>query len=537
MYVKNSPISKEICLNSFEKEPNTEKRGGLRLEVFEPKLFRKNAELAISKLEKYLADSSIRGLALTEPSVLMQEAKKLMTKETNGLASLLEEKLEAIIDLYIKTGISVHSPGYMGRQFSGVIPLAAVIDFISSIINQPSSFYEAGQLPNVVEHIMADEFNQFIGWEPESFAMVTTSGGSLANLTAILAARNDKLPQIWSAGISALEGQYRPAIAVSEDVHYSVCRAAGILGIGEEQIVRLPINQKQQIFLDKVQPTLETADKRGLKIFCMVASAGTTSVGAFDPINELAEIAAKRDIWLHIDGTHGASLLVSEKLRYKLKGIEKADSFALDAHKMLFVPAMCTLLFYKNKEKSYGAFRQDASYVFEKEPDIYTEFDSAEQNFECTKRPLIMNLWVLWTLYGKALFANKIEYLCQLTEQAYQILQDESDFEPLHQPEANILCFRYLPSSLREKTFPNFQGAIRNRIRETGKFFISKVDIDGEEALRVVFMNHQIDTKHFRMLLDEIRKTGQVLLKVTSVDCSGRAGVGTQSGRASVHFL
>ncbi|MCK4763584.1 MAG: diaminobutyrate decarboxylase [Candidatus Aminicenantes bacterium] len=513
MYVKNNLGFKEACLDSFEKEPNAEKRRGLALDVFDPQLFRKNAEIVISRLEKYLSDSSIRGLALTDPSVLMKAAKDMMTEEHEGIASLDEEKLGAIVDLYIKTGIQVHSPGYMGRQFSGVIPLAGVFDLISSIVNQPSSFYEAGQLPNVVERIMADEFNRFIGWERERFVMVTTSGGSLANLTALLAARNDKFPRIWSEGTPALEGQPRPAVAVSVDAHYSICRAAGILGIGEEQIVRLPINREKQICIKKVRPSLEAAAERGMKVFCMVASAGTTSVGAFDPIDELADIAEEKNIWLHIDGAHGASLLVSDKLRHKLKGIEKADSFSWNAHKMMFVPALCTLLFYKNKEKSYGAFRQDASYVFEKDPDVYTEFDSAEKNFECTKRPLIMNLWVLWALYGKALFAEKIEYLCRLTGHAYQILKDEPDFETLHQPEANILCFRYLPSNLREGAFPDFQVAIRNRIREEGKFFISKVDIDGVGALRVVLMNHQIDVDHFRMLLYEIKKTGQELLK------------------------
>ncbi|MDO9105756.1 MAG: pyridoxal-dependent decarboxylase [Methylovulum sp.] len=487
-------------------------------EVFDPQVFREHAELAITRLEKYLADSSIRGLALTAPSVLLQTAKKLMVGEYESIACLDKERLTAIIDLYIATGIQVHSPGYMGRQFSGAIPLAGVIDLVSSIVNQPSSFYEAGQLPNVVERIMADEFNRFIGWVPEQFAMVTTSGGSLANLTAILAARNDKFPHMWSEGAAALTGQLRPAIAVSQDAHYSICRAAGILGIGEEQIIRLPVNRNKQICIKQVRPTLEAAAERGLKIFCLVASVGTTSVGAFDPIDELGEITREKNIWFHIDGAHGASLLVSDKLRHKLRGIEKADSFILDAHKMLFVPAMCTLLFYKDKAKSYGAFRQEASYVFEKESDIYTEFDSAEKNFECTKRPLIMNLWVVWALYGKALFADKIEQLCQFTESAYQILQNEPDFETLHHPEANILCFRYLPENLCAWAFPDFQVEIRKQIRQAGKFFISKVDIDGIGALRVVFMNHQIEVGHFRLLLDEIRATGQALLKGSKSD-------------------
>lgn len=497
---------------SFKENYEIEDKEAIDQKIFDPKEFRENAEIVVSKLETYLADSSIRGLSLTDPSVLLKAAEDLMVTDYDDIAILDKGKLKAIIDLYIKTGIHVHSPGYLGRQFSGVIPLSGIFDFISSIVNQPSSFYEEGRLPNVAERIMAKELNRFIGYECDRFAMVTTSGGSLANLTALLAARNDKYPTIWSEGIFGLDEQFCPAIAVSAAAHYSISRAAGIMGIGEDQIVRLPVNKANQICIEKVRPALAEAAHRGLKVFCLVASAGTNSMGAFDPIDELAAIAKDRNIWFHIDAVHGGSLLVSDELRHKLKGIEKADSITWDAHKMMFVPAPCTLLFYKNKKKSYGAFHQEASSAFEKETDIYTEFDSSEQNIELIKRPLIMNLWVLWALYGKALFANKIEYLCQLTEQAYQILNNELDFVTLHQPESNILCFRYSPEDLPHDTIPDFQVAIRNRIREEGKFFISKVDINGEGALRVVFMNHEIDESHFRLLLHEIRKVGQELL-------------------------
>ncbi|MCJ8272375.1 MAG: pyridoxal-dependent decarboxylase, partial [Psychrosphaera sp.] len=286
--------------------------------------------------------------------------------------------------------------------------------------------------------------------------------------------------------------------------------------IGEQQIIRLPTNAKKQICITQVGPTLDAAKAQGLDVFCMVAAVGTTCVGAFDPIDSLAQICQAQKIWLHVDGAHGGSLLVSDKLRHKLAGIEQADSFVLDAHKMLFMPAMCTLLFYKDKRKSEGAFAQNASYVFEKEPDMYSEMDSASRNFECTKRPLIMNLWVCWMIYGKSLFAEKIEYLCELTTRVYDLIDGQLDFEVLHQPQANILCFRYLPkqlpSNLAEDKIGDFQLALRNHTRAAGKFFISKVDIDGVAALRVVFMNHEIKLDHVRQLLEEIRKTGEHLL-------------------------
>lgn len=508
-------LYKEKYTGTLKEDIYISKKKGVDPKFFDPQIFSANAKFVISKLEEYLSDTSIKGLSLIEPSVLMKKAKSIMTEKKDSTYSFDEEKFCEIIDLYLSTGIQVHSPGYMGRQFSSVIPLAGLFDLINSIVNQPASFYEAGQLPTIVERIMADEFNKFIGWPQDRFTMVTTSGGSLANLTALLAARNDKIPNIWSQGFSKLNSPSLPAIAVSDDAHYSISRAAGILGIGSDQIVKLPTNRNKQICIEEVLPTIEAAEKKGLKIFCMVASAGNTSVGAFDPINELADIAKEKNIWLHIDGAHGGSFIVSDNLRHKLTGIEKVDSFSLDAHKMMFVPAMCTLLFYKNKEKSYAAFQQEASYVFDKEPDIYTQFDSAEKNFECTKRPLIMNLWVVWTLYGRSLFADKMEYLCQLTDKAYQILKDEPDFITLHKPEANIICFRHIPSNLTEEEFYNFQVKIRDKIKKRGNFFISKVDIDGVGALRVVFMNHMITPDHFRMLLYEIRAVGQELLNQT----------------------
>ncbi|MFI6300021.1 pyridoxal phosphate-dependent decarboxylase family protein [Nonomuraea sp. NPDC050790] len=482
---------------------------GLLLEAFDVQLFRQSSETTVAKLGKHLADLSIRGLNLTEPSVLTRAARALMTREKEHIAGYDEEKLAAIIDLYVSTGIQVHSPGYMGRQFSGTVPLAGVIDFVSSVVNQPSSFYEAGQLPNVVERIMADELNQFIGWDPDRFSMITTSGGSLANLTAILAARNDRLPGFWLEGGAAYRGRALPAIAVGDDVHYSVSRTAGITGIGEHQIVRLPLNRRQQIDTARVAPVLDTAERRGLKVFCLVASAGTTSVGAFDPIDDLAGLAAERGIWLHVDGAHGASLLVSDKLRRRLRGIEKADSLTWDAHKMMFTPAPCTLLFYRDKEKGLNAFKQRASYVFDEDPDVFTALDSGGKTIECTKRPMIMPLWALWAMYGRALFAEKIEYLCALARSAHRMLLAEPDFETAHYPESNILCFRYRPGELSREETHRLQVAVRDRVKHRGNFFISKVDIDGVAALRVVLMNHLITHEHFRMLLTEIRTVGR----------------------------
>ncbi|MFI7537923.1 pyridoxal phosphate-dependent decarboxylase family protein [Streptosporangium sp. NPDC049376] len=482
--------------------------------AFDPGRFHEGALDIVDRLTAYLGDRSVRGLDLIDPQVLLKAARGLMTPERQRVADFDADRVKQIVDLYTETGIPVHSPGYMGRQFSGVVPLAGLIDLVGSVVNQPSSFYEAGQLPNVAERLMAEELNRFIGWDRDRFAMVTTSGGSLANLTALLAARNHAFPQIWTRGAGGAPGL--PAIAISEEAHYSVTRAAGVLGIGEGQIIRLPVDQAGRIRPDLAGSVLDEAKRRGLRPFCLVASAGTTSLGAFDPLEDLAALARRHGLWLHVDGAHGASLLLSEQHRDKLRGIELADSLTWDAHKMLFMPAPCTLLFYRDRTAARGAFQQRASYVFDEEPDIYSAYDSADKNFECTKRPMIMPLWTVWSVYGPALFEQKIDRLCEVTRQAHRMIAAEPDFAVAHEPESNILCFRYLPDGMEPAAAHRLQLEIRNRIRGGGRFFISKVDIQGVAALRVVVMNHLIDADHLAMLIAEIRDIGQRVLRASA---------------------
>ncbi|HEY6795046.1 MAG TPA: aminotransferase class V-fold PLP-dependent enzyme [Kineosporiaceae bacterium] len=482
--------------------------------AFDPQLFRADADVVLSILQSHLADPTVRGLQLHDPDALSKVARALMDPGDERVDSLIHSRLEAIVDLYVKTGIQVHSPGSMGRQFAGVVPLAGVIDFVCSVVNQPSSFYEAGQLPNVVERIMAEELGRLIGWAPGTFAMVTTSGGSLANLTALLAARNRRYPEFWDKGSPATATAhpgFRPAIAVGADAHYSVIRAAGIMGIGESHVVRLPLDDEGRVRVDSVRPALADARRRGLDVFCLVATTGTTSRGAFDPLGQLARIAREHGMWFHVDGAHGASLLVSHQLRPRAREVWEADSLVWDAHKMLFVPAPCTLLFYRREEDSRSAFRQEASYVFADRPDAHSLLDNGDRNFECTKRPMIMALWALWALYGRQFFAQKIERVCEVTEAAHDVLSREADFEVLHRPESNILCFRHRPARVRDEDVHDFQRNIRDHVRLRGKFFISKVDIDGVAALRVVVTNHDTTIEHFRMLLDEIRECGALV--------------------------
>jgi L-2,4-diaminobutyrate decarboxylase len=505
-------LIEQATLNSSRASLNSasEFRNQRLKNVFSQKTFSESVRVASERINELIRFSQIQGVKLEQPDQLMSAARSLMSS-ANSEFVFDKERFARILDLYISTGIKVHSRGYMARQFSAVMPVSAVFDMVSAIAPQPASFYEAGQLANVADKIIRQELAQILGWQDLRPEMITTSGGSLANLTAILTARNVKFPDSWASGIGTQSNQMRPAIAISEDAHYSVSRVPGILGLGQNQIVKLKLNGKREICVEQAISAIEAAKQDNLNVFCLVASAGSTATGAIDNLDELADYARARNIWFHVDACHSGAYLLSPSLRPKLRGIEKADSFCIDAHKMLFVPALCSLLFYRDGKSAASTFSQTASYVFDDHLNEMTSFESAAKNFECTKRPAILNFWLMWALYGPEVFAEKLEYLYNLAQDAYGVLEEQPDFRTLHIPASNILCFEYRPHGLPESRVNALQKAIWDRIRSDGRFFISKVELGSQTALRVVFMNHEITLHNFYELLCEVRKVGRSL--------------------------
>jgi len=492
--------------------PDQEPRFGTNIQhyvdfkkAFSLQTFAEAARIVSDKLHGFLEDDGIQGVSLEPPLALLSAARELMA-EPEG-AGFNAERFSDILDLYLRTTVKVHSRGYMARQFSSVVPVSAVFDMITAMAPQPASYYEAGQLANVVDRVMADEFGRLIGWKDGSFAMVSTSGASLATMTAVLAARNSLLDGSWEDGVSAEgRGRGRPAVAVGEDAHFSALRVAGILGIGQKQIVRLPLNARRQIDPEGARAALDAAAARGLDVFCVIGTAGSTSVGAIDPLVALAELAHARDAWFHVDAAHNGAFLVSDRLRARVEGLALADSFCLDAHKTLFVPGLCTLLFYRDASVADIAFPHKASYVFDPEDDEMSRFQSGTKNFECTKRPSILNLWLVWALFGRRMFEQKLDYLVDLTCAAHDLIADQPDFDVMHQPESNILCFVHKPPWVPADRLGHLQLELRDRIRAEGRYFLSKVELDGSTVLRMVLMNQRITQADIAELLKAIRR-------------------------------
>ena len=205
---------------------------------------------------------------------------------------------------------------------------------------------------------------------------------------------------------------------------------------------------------------------------------------------------------------------MSDRHRQKLAGIDRADSVVWDAHKMLFVPALCAAVLYRQRDHRFETFRQDAPYLFDPSSPGLAEYDSGVSTVECTKRALGFGLWGIWSLFGEALFEQLVDHTFERGRQLWCLLTDAADFETLHEPECNIVAFRYIPKRLQDapvEVVDQFQFDLRTRLIRSGDFYIVQAKLEGRSVLRACIMNPLTSEKHLESLLDAIRHHGALV--------------------------
>ncbi len=294
-----------------------------------------------------------------------------------------------------------------------------------------------------------------------------------------------------------------------------MARAAGILGIGSHQVVKVGLDGRGRMDPQMLDAELERVRDQGRPVVAVVACACATPTGAFDPLDDVAEVCAQHGVWLHVDAAHGGAAVLSDRHRHLVSGLERADSVVWDAHKMLFVPGLCAFVLYRDKKYRFEAFRQDAPYLFDPAAPGLAEYDSGMKTVECTKRAAAFGLWGVWSVFGRQIFADMVDITFALGRAFYEKLLAAPDFEPLHEPECNIVVFRHLPAGISEapaERIGDFQLELRRRIIESGDFYIVPFKRDGIGALRVTIINPLTTPNHLDELMDALRRHGRDLL-------------------------
>ena len=447
-----------------------------------------------------------------EPADTIAQAEAFLDGESASELSELERagKFESLLRKMLASGQNLHHPRYIGHQVPASIPIAGLFDAVGSLTNQPMAIYEMGPWATAVEHAVTRSLCRKVGWDPDTSCGVLTHGGSLANLTALLTARNVVFPDSWEQGLP------RNAVLVAHaDSHYCITRSAGILGLGTRQVVKAALDERRRLDPHKLNELLAEQKAAGRQILAVCASACATPIGAFDPLQQVVEVCRAHDVWLHVDAAHGGAALMSGTHKHLLAGIEMADSVVWDAHKMLFVPALCAAVLYRDRAHRFQTFQQDAPYLFDPSNPGMAEFDNGTRTIECTKRSTGFGLWGIWALYGEKIFEQMVDRTFALARRFHNSLMAADDFEVLHTPECNIVVFRYLPTTMRDgpaNILDGLQQEIRSRLVKAGSFYIVQTKLNGQAALRVTVMNPLTTEQDLTALLQELRTIGQDIL-------------------------
>ena len=429
-----------------------------------------------------------------------------------GFAATMNVFEESLLGKSVKTW----HPMFFNQMSAGTPAVAVLGAALATMVNATLSTFEAAPVATVVEKITARWLAKLLGM-PAGSGGIFLPGGSTSNMLALAVARRRKLdPDVARIGLA--RATQRGAILCSEESHYSIANAAALLGIGTEQVFRMPTNERGEMRVEGLRTVLGQVTDRGLKPFALVATLGLTVTGGFDPLAELAPICREHDLHLHVDAAFGGGMALTESGRHWFAGIEHADTVTWDAHKWMYVPLTCSVLLTPRPVDLKRTFRVQADYLFHQ--DDAGEEDLCENlgHFTplCGRRWDALPLWFLLRTYGAGHFRGLAETRLRLTREFAELIATDPDFSLSYDPVSPVVCFRYLPERLADcpgETLDLVQRRAREAVRRRGVALFNITSFKGRRHFRFILINSLTELGHLKGVLEEIRSAGRTELR------------------------
>ena len=457
--------------------------------VYDPEQFRRMAH----NLADMMADNLAANLSRkTEKVIDFKEPDQNYDWWINKKFDSPEEYFREVMN----NSIQIQHPRYMGHQVSAPAPLAALAGFEGMMLNSGGAIYEMSAASSTLEKVVIDLLKGYFGLHEGDG--ILTSGGTIANLTALICARNVHAPEsIW------IEGQHEKyAFMVSEEAHYCIDRAVRIMGWGDAGIIKIPVDHHYRMKTDCLNEFHQKAESEGIKVLGVVGSAPTTSTGIYDDLTTIGKYCIQKKLWFHIDAAHGGPAVFSEKYKHFMAGSELADSITVDAHKMMMSPSLTTMLFFKNSKLSYKTFAQKAQYLWSAADEEW--FNYGKRTMECTKLMLSTRIYALISTYGMGVFGEYIDRCYDTGRKFSEMISMKPDMEIAVTPDSNIVCFRVKNENTHVANELNRK--IRQAILEDGTFYIVQTLLKDVVFLRVSIMNPFTSEKDLEGLISMIDK-------------------------------
>ena len=452
-------------------------------ELWEPGSVRRQAE--------QLAQIAAEALTVTNGPVRKPGAEQLAVKIIRGAAK--KPDLVRLVREVREASLALSHPRYGAQQVAAPIPAAALVESVVAAMNQSLAVWEMSPIGTAIDRDLMTGFKKLFGY-PRSAEGSLVPGGAFANLTALLAARDALEPR------ASKTGKARIGIVVGAQAHYSIARAAAILGLGRDSVFKVALDNEFCTDVQVCDRAFASARKDGFRKFVLVGSAGSTPTGSFDDLVALSEIARKQRAWFHVDAAHGAGLAFSRRFRHRLRGLERADSLIFDPHKMMFMPLAAGGVLVRDRARLAEPLQEGAPYLFGSKrrwPDL------GQLTIACSQRFDALKVWLVWRVYGAELWDHLTTHVCNVTKAAHEYCLQSKILEPVHRPHSNIFCFRLRK---RDRDSDRRHWTIKEELNESGFAYISSTVLDGRRVLRIVVMNPRTTAKDICEVLGRVEQ-------------------------------
>jgi glutamate/tyrosine decarboxylase-like PLP-dependent enzyme len=411
------------------------------------------------------------------------------------------DTLATLRDLAVEFSRHSAHPRFFGYVSSPGTAVNAVGSLVASALNINVTGWRSAPVGTEIERLAIRWLKEMVGFPAEAGGLLV-SGGSLANFAGIAAARSAKAPvDVVREGMDGA----RMRLYVSEEGHFSVRKAAGMLGIGTSNVRSVPTNARQQMDLDGLARMVREDRAAGHLPFCVVAAAGTVASGAVDPIAALARFAHNEDLWLHVDAAYGGFAALAPSARHLFEGVGAADSVALDPHKWLYLPVGCGCVLYRDPAAARAAFAENAEYTRVMGLEQDEAFVFWDYGPELSRPFRALDLWLLVKSVGARALGAAIEENIACAKYFEELVRATEDFEMVAPVELSIFCFRYCP-----RAFTGDLDALNERVmlalQRAGSSYVSNARIDSKFALRGCVLNYRTTRRDMEILLEDVRR-------------------------------
>ncbi|WP_443632287.1 aminotransferase class V-fold PLP-dependent enzyme [Candidatus Marifrigoribacter sp. Uisw_064] len=420
-----------------------------------------------------------------------EEMDDLFLEEAPEKASDPQKVLDFVLDKVVSKSTIVSHP----KAFSFVPGpsnyISAMADTLATGFNIFSGGWAASPAAAELEIVTLQWLLKIFGFPAKKGGGIFTSGGSMANLTAIVTARNIKCGEDFSNAV----------IYLSDQAHSSNIKAINVLGFGKEQIRIIPTTQEFKFSINKLKNAIAKDRLNGLHPFCLIGTAGTTNTGTVDQLSELSVLCKQEDIWFHIDGAYGGAAILSVDGKKMLKGIEKADSLTVDPHKWFFQPYEMGCLLIRNVNHLKGTFTEKPEYLRDVEGNT-SEINFYDHGIQLTRRFRALKFYMSVKTFGLSSFRKAITYNIKLAEKTEIILRKSPNWEVISPATLAVINFRFNPigNDLSEKQLDALNQKISKGVMDSKEALLVTTILHNQVVLRICLINP-------RTTLDDIKET------------------------------